>query len=67
MSESGKKKLKKKCFAAGISRHNLITFGRHGCEDGILDDSEDSDYEPMNDNQPSTSKKKRKTGMEQSL
>ena len=53
------KKPKKKRFASGVSEHNLLTFGRvRGLPS---DDSDDSDYEPE-DELENTSLKKRKRG-----
>jgi hypothetical protein len=57
MTGWGKKSSKKKKFALGVSQHNLPTFG---CAEGLpSDDSEDSDYQPSDGEQPSTSKRKR--------
>jgi hypothetical protein len=57
MTGRGKKSSKKKKFASGVSQHNLLAFGR--AEGLPSDDSEDSDYQPSDGEQPS----KRKRGM----
>ncbi|CAB3995926.1 F-box LRR-repeat 6-like [Paramuricea clavata] len=57
MTGRGKKSSKKKKFASGVSQHNLLAFG--SAEGLPSDDSEDSDYQPSDGEQPSTSKRKR--------
>lgn len=61
MTRQGKKKMKKKQIALGVSQHNHFLFGQ--AEGLASDDSDDSDYQPNDLDQPSTSKQKRKGGM----
>jgi hypothetical protein len=56
MTGRGKKSSKQKKFASGVSQHNLLAFG---CAGFPSDDSEDSDYQPSDGEQPSTSGRKR--------
>ena len=60
--KSGGKTRSQKHFARGVTRHNLLTFGRHDPGGLPSDDSEDSDYEPSDEEKMSSSKKKRKRG-----